>query len=162
MTTPTAEPLNTGRMPNTIGTYADFEGLLARIYVGLKPLEDSPDHRDNSVYQQSMDILDEFAERHRVRKPEDAVNTPRASIWLENQPVSVWSLNEQIHEIWTGFKVGGEPDSHDWAERSSLNLLWGQVVDRYGFAETERTGTSVIFDSWDQIYFHRSLADVID
>lgn len=78
--------MNKGSMPNTDFTYEEFEGLLASYYLSLLPLHNSGDARDKQEFEAVLGILNGFAERHDVQKPEDTVAHTRPTSEKWGQP----------------------------------------------------------------------------
>lgn len=104
--------INSGVMPNTDFRYEEFEGLLASLYLTLKPLENSGEV-DKKDWQAVVEILNGFAERQTVQLPEKTAAEPRPTDKTWGQPqifktcFSVWDMMGSFtRDFGIGFEEG--------------------------------------------------------
>ncbi len=71
--------MKSGTMPRTDFTYEEFENLLASFYLTLLPLRDRNNTEDKADFETAVAILNGFAERHDLHKPEGAAKDPRST-----------------------------------------------------------------------------------
>jgi hypothetical protein len=103
--------LNAGAMPRTDFRYEEFEGMLGSYYLSLLPLKDSSVAEDNVVFKKTVAILDGFAERYGVQKPEQAVAAPRATEEEWGQPRvfdACFTIVDMLGSFWRDFGVVDE------------------------------------------------------
>lgn len=125
--------IKSGCMPSTDFHYEEFEGLLASFYLTLLCLKDRPGE-DSEAFQQALEILNGFAERHFVRLPEEAAKEPRATQEVWGQPsafTSCFTLLDMMGSFWRDFSVGANPKTQDGMERFRLGRCILVLLDRH-------------------------------
>lgn len=129
----TEREIKSGCMPSTDFRYEEFEGLLASFFLTLLCLKDRSGE-DGEAFQQAVEILNGFAERHNVRLPEEAAKEPRATQEAWGQPSafsSCFTLLDMMSSFWRDFGVGADPKTHDGMERFRLGRLLLILLDRH-------------------------------
>ena len=113
--------MNSGCMPNTDFRYEEFEGLLASYYLTLLPYKEAKISPERDYVHKCLAILDGFAERYDVQKPEDCVRNIRSTEdWAKPKVFrSCWSMLDQMGSFWRDFGVGLNNDI-DGQERLEL------------------------------------------
>lgn len=156
---------NIGQMPNTEFRYEEFEGLLGSFHLSLLPLRNSKKAKDRDDYATAMNVLNGFAKRYKVQKPEDVVIAPRTEyIWAKPRP---FNSNETILEMtdsfWKDFGVGMDIDSEDGLARYALGRTILRVFDRYSVANVEyiNESTPIKLKNWNVVNSRKTLDDLI-
>ncbi|OGN04764.1 MAG: hypothetical protein A2831_01840 [Candidatus Yanofskybacteria bacterium RIFCSPHIGHO2_01_FULL_44_17] len=158
--------MNKGSMPNTDFTYEGFEGLLASFYLSLLPLHDSGDVLDKQDFETALGILNGFAKRHKVQKPQNAVAHTRPTSEEWGQPKkfdSCFTLLDMMGSFWRDFGVGTDPKKLDGQERNKLGRLLIGLLDRHGvlkakFDTLDGQQVAVGVESWTKDREFQSLA----
>lgn len=79
MKTSTKEvPYASGSMPHTDFQYEEFEGFLACYYLTYLHFIESPDGNKIAKFKELFGILTNFAKRHNVQAPQEAIKNIRA------------------------------------------------------------------------------------
>jgi len=161
-------PLNSGEMPRTDFRYEELEGLLGSYYLTMLPLREGTE-QDRADFEAMTGILNGFAERHQVQKPEEAVAQPRPTKEEWGQPSAInscFSVVDLMGSFWRDFGVGAEPETVDRQERLKLGRLVLGVLHRYGvikadFEEIDSIQTPVRILSEDRTKFHQPLQEIL-
>lgn len=126
--------VKSGCMPNTQVTYEDFENLLASFRLTLLPLK-MGSRRDRKEFRKIEAILEGFAERHSVRDPELASESPRKSPNPPGRPVTFVSSRYMIGEIsafWFDCQIAKDPESEDGRKLEELRSCLYRILHRHG------------------------------
>ena len=125
--------MNSGQMPDTDFTYEEFEGLLASFYLTLLPLKDSQNKDDEADFEIAERILNGFADRLKIQKPEKAILSPRETKAVWGQPSTFKSsfvLVDMLGSFWRDFGVGATPNTKDCKERLKFARLILQILHK--------------------------------
>ena len=140
-------------------------GLLGSFHLSLLPLKNSKKNKDRDDYNTAMNVLNGFATRHRIQKPEDAVINPRTNyVWAKPRP---FNSNETILEMtdsfWKDFGVGMNTESDDGLARYALGRTILRVFDRYGVANVEYINetTPIKLKNWNVVKARKTLDELV-
>jgi hypothetical protein len=146
--------MKSGAMPNTDFLYEEFENLLASFYLTLLPIKTSRRDEDKKDFELVLDILNGFAERHDLRKPEAAASSPRETQCGWGQPVvfaSCRSLRDMTGSFTHSFGIGIKGDTEDGVGRCTLARIILGVLDRnnviiagFEMIDGKKTATKVL------------------
>lgn len=146
----------TGRMPNSQSTYENLESYLARIYLSLLPIN-SGNERNQATYTRVMGILNGFAERYKIQKPEDAVKNPRGKKKEDIKPArDVMSLWRIVSTIDTSYDAVISP--LDLAEKNKLQSLIIELFEMYNIANAKNGQVS----GFNSKYANKPLASIVN
>ena len=140
-------------MPNSQSTYENLESYLAIIHLSLLPIKSS-DEKNQAAYKRAMEILDGFAERYKIQKPEDAVKNPRDKKRENIKPA------QNVMSLWRIVSTIDIPyDSPlDLSEKGELQSLIIGLFERYNITEA-KNGQVTWFNSK---YVHKSIASIVN
>ena len=143
--------------------HEEFEFFLRTFYLSLFPLSKSKIVRDIRDYLEAVRILNRFAERHGVEKPEHSIITQDCNNIGAWQNQSLLSL---IDSFWKDYRIGTEPRTNDGQDRIELKRLILRVFDRYGIAHIKyhlinNNERIPEFVNWNPPYNTKTLEEVI-
>lgn len=118
---------NSGHMPLTDFCYEEFEGLLASFFLTAIPLRDCGSASYLARFNEIHNILNGFAERYNVQKPEDAIVNPRKTEEEWGQAKAFCSTCQALdmtRSFWCDFGVGTNSASADAAALRRLQRLF--------------------------------------
>jgi hypothetical protein len=144
-------------MPRTDFRYEEFEGLLGSYYLTLLPLRNSQDLEDQKDFETALSILNGFAERHDIQKPEDAVAHPRETEQEWGKPkafASCFSTIDMLSSFWRDFGVVDSSNTVENEEYRKFGCLLLRVFDRRKiiqakFETNNGVSEAVGIKSWD-------------
>ncbi|MFA7243867.1 MAG: hypothetical protein WC080_01070 [Patescibacteria group bacterium] len=155
--------LNVGTMPHTDFRYEEFEGLLASIYLSLLPLKESSRAEDVADWEKIVGILDDFAARHKVQKPEAAAEHPRPTLeeWGQPSTECCFTLCELVTR---SFMVDfGVCKGEDAVALCDLAVTMGVALERHGVLKLRRENDVPMgFESFSRDKEFLTLAQVME
>lgn len=156
---------NQGQMPNSKGTYEDFEGLIGSYYKSLLPLKESGHPEDVTDFEAIERLLGRICERNGVQTPEYCVKSPRTEKeWANPREMSCDALFTGMNAFASFGLVYNQDEERDLY---TLHQTLALIFSRHGVANIEfrerldGTLQAVKIHGWNTPINHKFLKDII-